>query len=91
MISRRNLRSVRQLPGDQWAAPFHDFSFLAPGDVPNEDGQIIATLIPYRQAGNRVILVAQDGDFVVRCKPYGIETMTAEIFMSSSKNTKKRR
>jgi hypothetical protein len=91
MISRRNLRSVRQLPGDRWAAPFHDFSFLAPGDVPNEDGQIIATLIPYRQAGNRVILVTQDGDFVVRCKPYGIETMTAEIFMSSSKDTKKRR
>lgn len=91
MISRRNLRSVRQLPGDRWAAPFHDFSFLAPGDVPNEDGQIIATLIPYRQAGNRVILVAQDGDFVARCKPYGIETMTAETFMSSSKDTKKRR
>jgi hypothetical protein len=91
MISRRNLRAVRQLPGDRWAAPFHDFSFLAPGDVQNEDGRIIATLIPYRQAGNRVILVAQDGDFVARCKPYGIETMTAEAFMSSSQVAKKRR
>lgn len=91
MISRRNLRSIRQLPQDRWAAPFHNFSFLAPGDVQNEDGQIIATLIPYGQAGNRVILVTQDGDFVARCKPYGIETMTAEVFMGASKGTKKRR
>ena len=91
MISRRNLRSIRQLPEDRWAAPFHNFSFLALGDVQNEDGQIIATLIPYSQAGKRVILVAQDGDFVARCKPYGIETMTAEMFMGASKGTKKRR
>lgn len=91
MISRRNLRSIRQLPENRWAAPFHNFSFLAPGDVQNEDGQIIATLVPYSQAGKRVILVAQDGDFVARCKPYGIETMTAEMFMGASKGTKKRR
>jgi hypothetical protein len=91
MISRRNLRSIRQLPEDRWAAPFHNFSFLAPGDVKNADGQIIATLVPYSQAGNKVILVSQDGDFVARCKPYSIESMTAEMFMSASKCTKKRR
>lgn len=89
--SRRNLRSIRQLPEERWAAPFHNFSFLELGDVQNEDGQIIATLIPYSKAGNRVVLVAQDGDFIARCKPYGIETMTAEMFMGASKGTKKRR
>lgn len=84
-ISRRNLRAIRQLPEDRWAAPFHDYSFLAPSDIQNVDGQIIATLVPYSQAGSKVILVTQDGDFVARCKPYGIESMTAEMFMGHTK------
>ncbi|MCK0508590.1 hypothetical protein [Aromatoleum anaerobium] len=89
IISRRNLRAIRRLPEDRWAAPFHDYSFLAPSDIQNVDGQIIATLVPYSQAGSKVILVTQDGDFVARCKPYGIESMTAEMFMGHPKAQRK--
>jgi len=88
--SRRNLRAISRLPKDRWTAPFHDFGYLAPGDSKNADGKIIATLVPYRKAGHKVILVSQDGDFVPRCKPYDIEVMRAEIFMGCPKGTRER-
>lgn len=83
--SRRNLRAISKLPKNQWAAPFPDVSYLKSGDKRNEDGEIIAVLIPYRQQECKVVLVAEDLDFVPRCKSYDIEVMTAEFFIDDSK------
>lgn len=87
--SRTNLRVISTLPKDRWTAPFHDFSYLKPGDNQNPDGEIISTLVPYRQPNRKVILVAQDQDFVPRCKPYDIDVMTAEDFMREAKAQRK--
>jgi hypothetical protein len=85
IISRRNLRAIDALPQERWTAPFHDYALLAAGDKRNNDGAIIATLIPYRQRGLEVIVVSEDHDFLLRCKPYGIEWMNAEAFLNTPK------
>ena len=87
IISRRNLRAIDALPQERWTAPFHDYALLAAGDKRNNDGAIIATLIPYRQRGLEVIVVSEDHDFLLRCKPYGIEWMNAETFLNTPKKT----
>jgi len=87
IISRRNLRAIDALPQERWTAPFHDFALLAAGDKKNNDGAIIATLIPYCQRGLEVIVVSEDHDFLLRCKPYGIEWMNAETFLNTPKKS----
>ena len=89
IISRRNLRAIDALPRERWTAPFHDYSLLAAGDKRNNDGAIIATLIPYRDLGLEVIVVSEDHDFLLRCKPYGIDWMNAENFLNSSQKINK--
>lgn len=90
IISRRNLRAIDMLPKERWAAPFHDFSFLASGDKKNNDGAIIATLIPYCKRGLEVFVVSEDHDFLLRGRPYGIKWMNAETFLQSSRKAKGR-
>lgn len=85
IISRRNLRAIDALPQERWTAPFHDYALLATSDKKNNDGAIIATLIPYCQRGLEVIVVSEDHDFLLRCKPYGIEWMNAETFLNTTK------
>ena len=89
IISRRNLRAIDALPKERWTAPFHDFGLLNPGDKKNNDGAIIATLVPYSRLGLEVIVVSEDHDFLLRCRPYGIEWMNAESFLHMSRNAKK--
>ena len=89
IVSRRNLRAIDMLPRARWTAPFHDFSLLAPEDKRNTDGAIIAALIPYCQRKLEVVVVSEDHDFLVRCKPYGIEWMNAETFLHTSRTTRK--
>jgi hypothetical protein len=81
VASRANLRAVDQLPPERWVAPFHDFSLLSPSDKKNNDGALIASLIPYCGSGREVILVSEDHDFVLRCQPYGIKWMPAREFL----------
>ena len=88
IASRSNLRAIDELPRERWTAPFSDRSLLAPGDNRNNDGAIIAALIPYRQRGYEVVLVSEDHDFLLRCKPYGIHWMNAKSFLSASKSIK---
>jgi hypothetical protein len=89
IISRRNLRAIDALPKERWTAPFHDFDLLNPGDKNNNDGAIIATLVPYSRLGLEVIVVSEDHDFLLRCRPYGIEWMNAESFLHMSRNVKR--
>ena len=88
IASRSNLRAIDELPRERWTAPFSDRSLLAPGDNRNNDGAIIAALIPYRQQGYEVVLVSEDHDFLLRCKPYGIHWMNAKSFLSASRSHK---
>ena len=88
IASRSNLRAIDELPRERWTAPFSDRSLLAPGDNRNNDGAIIAALIPYRQQGYEVVLVSEDHDFLLRCKPYGIHWMNAKSFLSASRSRK---
>ena len=89
IASRRNLRAIDALPKDRWTAPFHDFDLLVPGDNQNSDGAIIATLVPYCHRGLEVIVVSEDHDFVLRCRPYGIEWMNAVNFLDTCGNLKR--
>ena len=89
IVSRRNLRAIDALPKERWKAPFHDYALLAAGDKKNNDGAIIATLIPYRQRGLEVIVVSEDHDFLLRCRPYGIEWMNAETFLNTYRKAKR--
>lgn len=89
IVSRRNLRAIDALPKERWTAPFPDFGLLAPGDTKNSDGAIIATLIPYCQREIEVIVVSEDHDFLLRCRPYGIEWMNAETFLNTSRKAKR--
>lgn len=84
VASRANLRAVDELPPDKWVAPFHDFSLLSSSDEKNNDGALIASLIPYCGNERDVILVSEDHDFVLRCQPYGIKWMTAREFLKMS-------
>ena len=88
IASRSNLRAINELPRERWTAPFSDRSLLAPGDNRNNDGAIIAALIPYRQQGYEVVLVSEDHDFLLRCKPYDIHWMNAKSFLSASRSRK---
>ncbi|MEG8219114.1 PIN domain-containing protein [Sphingomonas sp. HH69] len=90
IASRSNLRAIDELPRERWTAPFSDRSLLAPGDNRNNDGAIIAALIPYRQQGYEIVLVSEDHDFLLRCEPYGIHWMNAKSFLSASKSRKSR-
>jgi hypothetical protein len=85
IASRRNLRAIDRLPKGSWTAPFHDFNQLFPSDIRNNDGAIIATLVPYCQPGIEVIVVSEDHDFLLRSRPYGIEWMNAETFLYTSR------
>lgn len=89
IASRRNLRAIDALPKTRWTAPFHDFDLLIPGDIQNSDGAIIATLVPYCNRGLEVIVVSEDHDFVLRCKPYGIEWMNGENFLDTCRSLRK--
>ena len=40
------------------------------------------------QQGYEVVLVSEDHDFLLRCKPYDIHWMNAKSFLSASKNRK---
>lgn len=83
--SRQNIRVIRKRAENQWAAPFPNVGLLMPGDIPNNDGKIISTLLPFRRPERKVIIVTEDMDFVARAKPYNIDVMTPKEFMAASK------
>lgn len=89
IISRRNLRAMDALPQERWTAPFHDYALLTRGDIKNNDGATIATLIPYCGRGLEVVVVSNDHDFIPRCKPYGIEWIHTETFLNTSNKSSK--
>ena len=51
-------------------------------------GQSLPRWFPIRRLGLEVIVVSEDHDFLLRCRPYGIEWMNAESFLHMSRNAK---
>ncbi|GAB1363979.1 hypothetical protein MASR1M32_32150 [Rhodobacter sp.] len=91
IASRANLRAIGRLPLARWATCSHDFDLLEPGDRRNNDGALIAALIPYCGRDQEVVIVSEDHDFLLRCRLYGIRWMRAAEFLDGSRNRIERR